>query len=222
MRVLLLAIVLVGQVWADARYELAYAAKTNSILQLVAGIAGIGKMTSAGEEVLLKGSRIMVKGEKQTILVNYADGTMVLIDHTDQTFENLKIEEMRERIAADIPNVLVEGLKRLFPGGGGGTATEVSVERKGDAGRYRSIKAFQQKHGLGYLLPGMESVISLMPSVEREIGKVKSQGDLVEAMRIQVGEGGRLVDAAVEIKNYRESAVEESELRPPLEYSEVK
>ncbi len=40
--------------------------------------------------------------------------------------------------------------------------------------------------------------------------------------RITFGAGGKIVDALVEIRDYRESPVEESELMPPQGYAEVK
>lgn len=207
---------------ADARYELAYDAKTNPLLGLVASLAGLSKLSSPGEEVLLKGSRVMVKGQKQTIVVNYGTGRMLLIDHTDRTWEDLPIEEMRQRVAADIPEALQSGLRRLFPAGNGGTATRVNVERSSDPVTRPSLERFRQRHGLGYLFPGMESILSLTPAVAGEIASVREAGVLVEAIRIQVGENGKLVNAFVEIRNYRESPVEEEEMRPPANYAQIK
>ncbi len=207
---------------ADARYELAYDAKTNPLLGLVASLAGLSKLASPGEAVLLKGNRVMVKGQKQTIVVNYGTGRMLLIDHTDRTWEDLPIEEMRQRVAADIPEVLQRGLRRLFPEGNGGTATTAIVERSSDPEARPSLERFRQRHGLGYLFPGMESIISLTPAVASEIAKLRQAGVLVEAIRILVGENGKLVNAFVEIRNYRESPVEEEEMRPPANYAQIK
>jgi hypothetical protein len=219
---LLLVMLFAGCLWGDARYKLAYRVKANGLIQLVAGMAGLSKMSSEGDEVLLKGSRLMVKGEKSTILLNYGTGQMMLVDHTDKTFERLRIEDMRKRIEADIPGPLIDGLKRLFPGGGSGMASGVTVERVGDTARMKSLEAFRAKHGLSYLLPAMESLVSLMPSVEKAMAEVKTGGQLAEALRIQIGAGGRIVDAFVEIRDYRERPVEDSELMPPQGYAEVK
>lgn len=222
MKTLLLVILLAGSLWGDARYKLAYRVKANGLIQLVAGLAGLSRLSSEGDDVLLKGSRLMVRGEKSTILLNYSNGQMMLIDHTDKTFERLRIEDMRKRMEADIPGPLIDGLKRLFPGGGSGMASGVSAERLGDSVRMKSAEAFRAKHGMSYLLPAMESLVSLMPSVEKSMGEVRAAGQLVEALRIQIGAGGKIVDALVEIRDYRESPVEESELMPPQGYAEVK
>jgi len=207
---------------ADARYKLAYHVRTNGLIQIVAGLAGLSKMNSEGEEVLLKGSRLMVKGEKSTVLLNYGNGQMMLIDHTDKTYERLRIEDMRQRIEGDIPGPLINGLKRMFPGGGSGVAAEVKVERVSEQAKMPSLEAFRAKHGLSYILPAMESLVSLMPSVEKAVADVRAKGDLVQGLRIQIGAGGKIVDGMVEIKDYREAPVEESEFAPPQGYTEVK
>jgi len=221
MRILVLVCLLAGNVFGDARYQLAYRVKANGLIQLVAGLAGLSKMSSEGEEVLLKGSRVMVKGLKSTIILDYGTGKMVLIDHTDKTFERLLITDMQKRIAADIPGPLVDGLKRLFPGGGGGMASEVMVERKGDRVVMKSVEQFRARYGLSYLLPAMESIVSLTPTVERAIDGVRQSGDLVEALRIQVGVGGKIVNALVEIVHYKEGPVGDKEFLPPADYVEV-
>lgn len=207
---------------ADARYKLAYHVQANSLIQMVASLAGLSKMNSEGEEVLLKGSRLMVKGEKSTVLLNYANGQMMLIDHTDKTFERLRIEDMRQRIEGDIPGPLISGMKRMFPGGGSGVAAEVKVEQVAERAKMPSLEAFRAKHGLSYVLPAMESLVSLMPSVEAAVADVRTKGELVQGLRIQIGAGGKIVDGMVEIKDYRESPVEESEFAPPQGYTEVK
>ncbi len=206
----------------DARYELAYRVKTNPILGMVAALAGLDRMSSEGEEVLLKGSRVMVRGKKTSVVVNYGNGMMLLIDHEDKTWERLRIEDMSKRMAEDIPEGLIQGLKRLFPGGGGGVAIEVKPERVGMREEQRSVKTFRSKHGLGYLLPAMGSLLGLVPSLGEEVKKLEESGVDVEALRIRVGAGGKLVDGFVEMVKYRESPVEESEMRPPEGYAEVK
>ncbi len=221
MRLLLVGL-LATSLWADARYKLAYRVKANVLIQLVAGLAGLSKMKSEGEEVILKGSRLMVRGEKSSLVLDYATGKMILIDHTDKTFERLRIEDMQKRIAADIPGPMVEGLKRMFPGGGGGIANDVKVERAGNKAGMKSIEAFRARHGLSYLLPAMESIVSLTPTVARSIDVVRQGGELVEALRIQIGVNGKVVDALVEIRDYREGAVKDKEFLPPADYTEVK
>jgi hypothetical protein len=210
-----------GSLWGDARYKLAYRVQANAMIRIVAGIAGLSKMNSPGEEVLLQGSRLMVRGEKTSIVLDYATGKMILIDHTDKTFERLQIDEMRKRMAADIPEPLVNGLRKLFPDGGGGMAHEVKVERSGNKGAMKSLEQFRAKHGLSYLLPAMESVVSLTPTVAQSIEGVRKNGELVEAIRVQVGASGRLIDAVVEILDYREGVVKDSEFLPPKDYVEV-
>jgi hypothetical protein len=219
---LLLALLLVGNLWGDARYKLAYQIQANGLIRLVAGLAGLSKLSSDGDEVLLKGSRMLVKGEKSSILLNYANGQMVLIDHTDRTFERLKIEDMRKRIEADIPGPLIEGLKRLFPGGGSGMAVEVKVERIGDRAAMRSLAEYRARYGLSYLLPAMESLVSLMPGIEKAVMGIREGSELVEAMRFRIGAQGKILDGLVEIREYRESPVEESEMAAPQGYAEVK
>lgn len=221
MRLLLVGL-LATSLWGDARYKLAYRVKANILIQLVAGLAGLSKMNSEGEEVILKGSRLMVKGEKSSLILDYATGKMVLIDHTDRSFEHLRIEDMQKRIAADIPGPMVEGLKRMFPRGGGGIANEVKVERSGDKVQMKSIEAFRARHGLSYLLPAMESIVSLVPTVAKSIDEVRQGGELVEAMRIQIGANGKVVDALVEIVDYKEGVVRDKEFLPPADYTEVK
>ncbi len=222
MRLLCLALLFAQLLAADARYKLAYHAKANPLIQMVAGLAGVTRMSSDGDEVLLKGSRMLVKGEKSTIFLNYATGEMMLIDHNDRTFERLRIEDMRKRIEADIPSGLIDGLKRLFPGGGGGMATAVKVERLGDPAKQKSLEAFRLKHGLSYLLPAMESLIGLLPGIQKAISELRAGGDLVQSLRIQIGAEGRIVDAVVDIRDYREAPVSESEFAPPQGYTEVK
>lgn len=207
---------------ADARYELAYQVKTNPLLGMVAALAGLDRLNSEGEQVLLKGNRVMVRGKKTSVVVNYGNGMLLLIDHQDKTWERLRIEDMSKRLAEDIPEGLIHGLKRLFPGSGGGVAIEVIPERIGVVGESRSVLAFQKAHGLGYLLPAMESLLGLVPSLGSEVKKLEGRGEFVQALRMRVGVGGKLVDGFVEMKNYRESPVEESELRPPDGYTEVK
>ena len=221
-RLLVLAVLATASSWADARYKLAYRVKSNTLIQMVASLAGLSKMDSEGEEVLLKGSRVMVKGEKTSLILDYATGKMILIDHTDKTFENLRIEDMKQRIAGDLPGPMIEGLKRMFPGGGTGIATEVKVERLGEVPAMKSAEQFRARHGLSYLVPAMESIVALTPAVQKALEAVRAKGELVEAMRIQIGAGGKVVDAFVEIRDYRESSVEEQELRPPSGYVEVK
>lgn len=219
---LLLVGLLASSLWGDARYKLAYRVKANVLIQLVAGIAGLSKLNSDGEEVILKGSRVMIRGEKTSLILDYSTGKMVLIDHLDKTFERLPIEEMQKRIAADIPGPMVDGLKRMFPGGGGGIANEVKIEKAGDKTVMKSLEAFRAKHGLSYLLPAMESIVSLTPTVAKSIDAVRQGGELVEALRIQIGVNGKIVDALVEIRDYREVAVGVKEFQPPADYSEVK
>lgn len=221
-RLLLLLLLTTTTSWGDARYKLAYHVKTNTLIQMVANLAGLNKMNSEGEEVLLKGSRVMVKGEKTSLILDYASGRMILIDHTDKTFENLRIEDMKQRIAGDLPGPMIDGLKRMFPGGGTGMATEVKVERLGEVSAMKSAEQFRARHGLSYLLPAMESIVALTPALQKALETLRTKGELVEAMRIQIGTGGKVVDAFVEIRDYRESNVEEQELRPPSGYVEVK
>ncbi|MBZ2186416.1 MAG: hypothetical protein K7J46_17050 [Bryobacter sp.] len=207
---------------ADARYALAYRVKTNPVLTMVAALAGLDRLNSDGEEVLLKDSRVMVRGKKTSVVVNYGSGLMLLIDHQDKTWEQLRIEEMSKRLAADIPDGLIQGLKRLFPGGGGGVAIEVIPERVGLKPEQRTVREFRKKYGLGYLLPAMGSLVRLVPSLDSEVDKLDKSGAELEALRIRVGLGGKLVDGFVEMLNYRESPVEEAEMRPPADYAEVK
>ena len=221
-RLLVLALLTTTSSWADARYKLAYRVKANTLIQLVAGLAGLSKLNSEGEEVLLKGSRLMVKGEKSSIILDYASGKMILIDHTDKTFEKLRIEDMKQRISGDLPGPMIEGLKRMFPGGGTGIATEVRVERMGEAQAMKSAEQFRARHGLSYIFPAMESIVALTPAVQKALDAIRTRGDLAEAIRIQLGVGGKVIDAFVEIRDYRESKVEESELQPPSGYAEVK
>lgn len=219
----LIAVLLIAlSLQADARYKLAYHVKANGLIQIVAGLAGLSKMSSEGEEVLLKGSRLLVKGEKTSLLLDYASGQMIMIDHTDKTYERLRIEDMRQRIEADIPKPLIDGLKRLFPSGGSGVAVDVQVLRTGDVRKMRSLEAIRARHGLGYLLPAMESLVSLMPGIEKSLQTLRAGGELVEALQIQIGAGGKIVDSSVQILDYRETPVAESELAPPEGYTEVK
>lgn len=219
----LIAVLLIAlSLQADARYKLAYHVKANGLIQIVAGLAGLSKMSSEGEEVLLKGSRLLVKGEKTSLLLDYASGQMMMIDHTDKTYERLRIEDMRQRIEADIPKPLIDGLKRLFPSGGSGVAVDVQALRTGDVRKMRSLEAFRARHGLGYLLPAMESLVSLMPGIEKSLQTLRAGGELVEALQIQIGAGGKIVDSSVQILDYRETPVAESELAPPEGYTEVK
>jgi hypothetical protein len=85
----------------------------------------------------------------------------------------------------------------------------------------KSLEQFRAKHGLSYLLPAMESVVSLTPTVAQSIEGVRKNGELVEAIRVQVGASGRLIDAVVEILDYREGVVKDSEFLPPKDYVEV-
>ncbi len=220
MKLLLIAL-LASNLWGDARYKLAYRVKANVLIQLVAGMAGLSKMNSDGESVILKGSRVMVRGEKTSLILDYATGKMVLIDHVDKTFERLRIEDMQKRIAADIPGPMVDGLKRMFPGGGGGIVNEVKIERLGVKSEMKTLEAFRAKHGLSYLLPAMESIVSLTPTVARSIEELRKGGELVEALRIQIGANGKIVDALVEIRDYREGVVEDKEFLPPADYLEM-
>lgn len=222
MRGLLLFAILTLPLQADARYKLAYDVKSSSLIRIVAGLAGLSRMSSEGDEVLLKGNRVMVKGEKSWMLLDYSNGMMLIIDHTDRTFERLPITEMRKRMEADIPGPLVDGLKRMFPAAGKGMALAVQATRNGDKKEHRSLTAFRTKHGLGYLLPAMESLVALLPGLETAVTEIKATGDLVEAMRFQVGTSGKVIDATVEIRDYREAPVPESELMPPAGYAEVK
>ena len=221
-RLMILGLFAAMSSWADARYKLAYRVKANTLIQLVAGFAGLNKLDSEGEEVLLKGSRVMVKGEKSSIILDYATGKMILIDHTDKTFEKLRIEDMKQRISGDIPGPMIEGLKRMFPGGGSGIATEVKVERVGGIAVMKSAEQFRSRHGLSYLLPAMESIVALTPAVQKGLEEIRSRGELVEALRVQIGVGGKVVDAFVEIRDYREASVAEGELQAPAGYVEVK
>lgn len=219
----LLTVLLLGlNLWADARYQLAYDIKANALIRLVAGLAGLSKLSSEGDEVLMKGSRMLVKGEKSSILLNYNNGQMMLVDHTDKTFERLRIENMRKRIEADIPGPLIEGLKRLFSGGGSGMTVEVRAERIGNKTTMRSLDAYRSKYGLAYLLPGMESLVSLMPGIEKTVASIREGGELVDAMRFQIGAQGKILNGLVVVKSYRESPVEEGEMAPPQGYTEVK
>ncbi|MCX6612541.1 MAG: hypothetical protein NTW74_17025, partial [Acidobacteria bacterium] len=70
--------------------------------------------------------------------------------------------------------------------------------------------------------PAMESIVSLTPTVAKSIDAVRQGGELVEALRIQIGVNGKIVDALVEIRDYREVAVGVKEFQPPADYSEVK
>lgn len=221
-RLLVLALLTTTSSWADARYKLAYQVKANTLIQLVASLAGLSKLNSEGDDVLLKGSRLMVKGEKTSIVLDYATGKMILIDHTDKTFEKLRIEDMKQRISGDLPGPMIEGLKRMFPGGGAGVATVVRVERVGELPAMKSAEQFRARHGLSYIFPAMESIVALTPAVQSAMEAIRIRGDLAEAVRVQIGVGGKVIDAFVEIQNYQESRVEESELQPPAGYSEVK
>ena len=218
---LLLIVLLASNLWGDARYKLAYRVKANVLIQLVAGMAGLSKMNSEGEAVILKGSRVMVRGEKTSLVLDYATGKMVLIDHVEKTFERLRIEDMQKRIAADIPGPMVDGLKRIFPGGGGGIVNEVKIERLGVKSEMKTLEAFRAKHGLSYLLPAMESIVSLTPTVAKSIDDLRKGGELVEALRIQIGANGKIVDALVEIRDYKEGVVEDKEFLPPADYLEM-
>jgi hypothetical protein len=218
---LLLIGLLACSLWGDARYKLAYRVKANVLIQLVAGLAGLNKLNSEGEEVILKGSQLKVRGEKTSMILDYATGKMVLIDHVEKTFERLRIEDMQKRIAADIPGPMVDGLKRLFHSDGGSIANDVKIERTGIKSDLKTLETFRAKHGLSYLLPAMESIVTLTPTLAKSINEVRKSGELAEALRIQIGANGKIVDALVEIRDYRETAVEDKEFLPPADYLEV-
>ena len=85
----------------------------------------------------------------------------------------------------------------------------------------KTLEAFRAKHGLSYLLPAMESIVSLTPTVAKSIEELRKGGELVEALRIQIGANGKIVDALVEIRDYREGVVEDKEFLPPADYLEM-
>ncbi|WP_031500871.1 hypothetical protein [Bryobacter aggregatus] len=202
---------------ADARYQLAYQVKANLLVQLGARVAGLSKLNSSGETVLLKGAKILVKGDTSTLIVDYATSNVVILDHTDKTFERVKIEEMRQRIAADFPTALVDGLKKLF-GGDGSSST--SVERVGDGSAMPSLARFRAKYGLGYLLPAMETLTPLAPGIEKGLQSIRGQNNLPLSLRISMG--AKVMDATVQIQDYQESAVQEHEFAVPPGYQEIK
>ncbi len=215
---LLSGLLAVSCLWGDARYKIAYKVKANLLIQLAARVAGMSRLNSEGEEVLLKGSRILVRGEKTTLMVDYGTGSMMVIDHSDKTFERLKIEDMKQRVAKDFPPALIDGLKNIFSSGGGVT-TIVKVEESGDEAAMPSLLRFRKAHGLAYLMPGMESIVPLAPSVDQGIKAASDGGRLPSALRVTIGKS---LDALVEIREYREAKVDEKEFLPPAGYQEVK
>ena len=219
MKFLLCSLLLAANLWGDARYKLAYKVKANLLVQLAARLAGLSKLSSEGEEVLLKGSRILVRGEKSNVMVDYGTGWMMVVDHTDNTYERLRIEDMKKRIAADFPPALVDGLKSIFSGNGSSSAPVVRSEREGEAARMPSLERFRKLHGLAYLAPAMESIVALVPSVDRSLKALRAEGRLALALRVQIG---ALLDASVEIRDYRETSVNDREFDPPTGYQEIK
>ena len=219
LKFLLCCLLLASNLWGDARYKLAYKVKANLLIQLAARVAGLSKLNSDGQEVLLKGSRILVRGETTTMIVDYGTGRMIVIDHSDKTYERLRIEDMKQRIAKDFPPALIDGLKSFFSGGAGGISTVVKAEEFGEQEEMPSLARFRIAYGLGYLMPGMESIVPLAPSVDEGIKAVRKQGRLPIALRVQIGKS---LDAVVEIREYREGMVAEKEFLPPTGYEEVK
>jgi hypothetical protein len=61
-----------------------------------------------------------------------------------------------------------------------------------------------------------------MPAVEKELATVKNGGELVDAIRVQIGTGGKVIDGLVEIRDYREVQVDHAIFNPPAGYTEVK
>ena len=95
----------------------------------------------------------------------------------------------------------------------------VKAEEFGEQEEMPSLARFRIAHGLGYLMPGMESIVPLAPSVDEGIKAVRKQGRLPIALRVQIGKS---LDAVVEIREYREGVVAEKEFLPPTGYEEVK
>jgi hypothetical protein len=210
-----------GLLSADARYLLVFEVKASPLIQMASAAAGVEKLESAGEEVFLKGPRVVIAGKKSSLSIDAARDVIYIIDHTDKTFEKHTHASFKRRLNEDLPPLAASTLRRFFPLEGKPlTPHEVTVEKSAAAGSLRSLEAFHNTHGLEYLIPGASAVLALTPSLELQVKQLAYEG-VPTRMRFQVGAEGKFVNAFVEIQKYAEGPVDDAVFLPPAGYTEA-
>jgi hypothetical protein len=203
---------------AGARYKLAYKVKTNDLIRMVAQAADLKRMESAGDEIVIDGAKMLVKGEKTGFILDLARNELILLDHENKTFEKMTPAAMKERIGSSFPPG-VEGLLRgMFPAVGK-PMTEVKVEPLGEVAAPKLIDQFRLRFGLVYLLPGVDSIAAFTPHIEKRISELGKAEASPMGLRFAIGSGGKVLDAEVRLIDYQEIPVPASRFAPPSGYA---
>lgn len=220
--VLLLAFSGLAPVWAGARYQLAYQVKANSLIRAVAAAAELTKWNSEGEDVVLEGAKLFVKGQKSGFILDAQKNELILLDHETKTFERTTPAELKRRIAADFPPG-VEGILQMMYPAEGTPKTEVKIEslRAAGEGEMEALGEFRRRFGLVYIMPGVDTIVSFTPHLERRIAQLGREAQTPQALRFAIGKEGRILEATVEIKNYREEKIDPSLFLPPPSYRDA-
>jgi hypothetical protein len=113
-------------------------------------------------------------------------------------------------------------LRRMFPADGKEfTEVQVSPVSLAGAGEMKALERFRARHGLVYLLPGVDSIISFTPSIGTRIDAIGKGEGTPTAMRFAIGSGGKLLDAEVRLIDYEERAIPASVFQAPAGYVAV-
>ncbi len=221
-RVLMFGLLLSLPSWAGARYKLAYKVTANSLIRMVANAADLTKWESAGDEIVLEGTKIFVKGDKTGFILDHAQNELILLDHETKTFERTTPQALRTRIAADFPPGIEAILKSMYPATGKpSTEVAVTVLRAAEAGEKTQLHRYRAKFGLNYLLPGVDSIVAFTPHIEGRLAEIGKGEATPTALRFAIGGEGKILDARVEILDYREEKVSPALFEPPAGYSDV-
>ncbi len=204
--------------WAGARYKLAYKVKTNDLIRVVAQAADLQRMESAGDEVVMEGAKLFVRGEKTGFILDLAKNELILLDHETKTYERMTPGAMKQRIGASFPPGVEGILRGMFPAEGK-PMTEVKVEAVGEAGAPALLERFRARFGLVYLLPGVDSIAAFTPHIERRIAELGKGEATPLGLRFAIGSGGKVLDAEVRLIDYQETAVPAALFAPPAGYA---
>lgn len=215
-------LLLSAPVWAGARYKLAYRVTANDLIKMVAKAADLTKWESKGEEVLVEGSKLKVWGEKSGFILDHATNVLILLDHETKSYERTTPAVLKQRIADDFPPGIQGILRTMYPANGK-AATEVRIDpfRMAEPAEMRSLQVFRQKYGLSYLLPGVDTIIAFTPHIEKQVEAVGKGQETPVAMRFAIGKDGHILDAVVEVRDYREERIPASAFEPPKDYRDV-
>jgi hypothetical protein len=74
---------------------------------------------------------------------------------------------------------------------------------------------------MAYLVPGVESVISFTPHLEKAVARLAAGEATPAGMRVAIGRNGGILDAVVRVADFREEKIPATAFQPPADYRDI-